>query len=546
MRPATRGCLGGSDNRILRPWGHTIELVEPVSTNTWRNDMTLSDLLAKGNDTDAVLAAPDRGPMSYARLRELCRWTAENLARHGLGANDRIAIVLPNGPEMAASFVAVASAASAAPLNPTYKAAEFEFHLCDLGAKAIILAARIETPAREVALRLGIPVIELERVPDSPAGTFDLDFGAMPTKGSGKAPGGDDIALVLYTSGTTSRPKIVPLSQANLHASAAHISTTLSLAPGDRCLNIMPLFHIHGLIAAVLSSINAGGSVTCTPGFNAMTFFTWLEGTKPSWYTAVPTMHQAILERAGRHPKPIAAARLRFIRSSSSSLPPPVMQRLEQTFSCPVIESYGMTEAAHQMTSNQLPPGARKAGSVGIPAGPEVRLMDATGAFVGASGEGEIVIRGANVIQGYEANPRANTSAFVGDPNGGGGWFRTGDEGIFDDDGFLTISGRIKEIINRGGEKIAPREVDNVLMGHNAVAQVVTFGVSHPKLGEDVAAAIVLREGMTISAHELRDFAAAHLAAFKVPRRLIFLDEIPRGETGKLQRIGLAEKLGLG
>jgi acyl-CoA synthetase (AMP-forming)/AMP-acid ligase II len=508
--------------------------------------MMFSDVLAQGEDLRAAIGAPDRPPMSYAGLRDMCRVIGQEFARHGLGANDRIAIVLPNGPEMATSFIAVASMASAAPLNPAYTDAEFEFYLSDLKAKAIIVGSGGETPARDVAARLGIAIIELAAAMDSPAGEFQLDFAGMPLADPPKPATGDDIALVLHTSGTTSRPKIVPLSQANLCASAGNIGAILSLTRDDHCLNVMPLFHIHGLIAAVLSSLNAGAEVTCTPGFNAMKFFAAMEAAAPTWYTAVPTMHQAILERAARNPAIVAGAGLRFIRSSSSSLPPQVMQRLEQTFSCPVIESYGMTEAAHQMTSNRLPPGLRKAGSVGVAAGPEVRLMDTDGAFTAAGGEGEIVIRGSNVTGGYEANQQANAGAFAADPDGGGDWFRTGDQGIFDDDGYLTISGRLKEIINRGGEKIAPREVDDVLMDHDAVAQVVTFAVPHPKLGEDVAAAVVLRADMTVSVRELRDFAAARLAAFKVPRKVVFLDEIPKGSTGKLQRIGLAEKLGLG
>ena len=508
-------------------------------------DRTLSELLAKGDDAHAAVGSPDGSAMSYAALRDQCRRTAEDLSRHGLGGNDRVAIVLPNGPQMATSFHAIASVATAAPLNPAYTDAEFEFYFSDLRAKALVVASGTETRAREVALRLGIHVIELAAATDLPAGGFDLDFATMPASGAGKAVGVDDIALVLHTSGTTSRPKIVPLSQANLCASAAHVSRVLSLTSDDRCLNVMPLFHIHGLIAAVLSSLYAGGSVNCTPGFNALKFFTWLKAAQPSWYTAVPTMHQAVLERAGRNREIVANSPLRFIRSSSSSLPPPVMQRLEQAFSCPVIESYGMTEAAHQMTSNELPPGERKPGSVGVSAGPEVRIMDAAGTFVGSTVEGEIVIRGANVTHGYDASPEANAHAFVADPDGGGDWLRTGDQGVFDEDGFLTISGRLKEIINRGGEKIAPREVDDVLMDHDAVSQAITFAVAHPKLGDDVAAAVVLREGAEASERELRDFAATRLAAFKVPRILVFLDEIPKGSTGKPQRVGLAEKLGL-
>jgi acyl-CoA synthetase (AMP-forming)/AMP-acid ligase II len=348
-----------------------------------------------------------------------------------------------------------------------------------------------------------------------------------------------DVALVLHTSGTTSRPKIVPLSHANIAASARHIGETLRLTPADRCLNIMPLFHIHGLIAAVLSSLAAGGSVVCTPGFNALKVFGWMDEAEPSWYTAVPTMHQAIAARAGRNSDSVARAKLRFVRSSSSSLPPQVMAELEGVFGCPVIESYGMTEAAHQMASSPLPPGIRKPGSVGLAAGPEMAIMAEDGTLLGPDAVGEIVIRGPNVTAGYENNPKANAEGFAH------GWFHTGDQGTMDDAGYFRITGRLKEIINRGGEKISPREVDEVLMDHPAVGQVVTFAMPHAKLGEDVAAAIVLREGAQASEREIRDFAASRLADFKVPRRLVFLEEIPKGATGKLQRIGLAEKLGL-
>ncbi|RUW79588.1 AMP-binding protein, partial [Mesorhizobium sp. M1E.F.Ca.ET.063.01.1.1] len=301
-----------------------------------------------------------------------------------------------------------------------------------------------------------------------------------------------------------------------------------------------PLFHIHGLIAAVLSSLAAGGSVFCTPGFNALRFFQWLSEAKPNWYTAVPTMHQAILPRAARNPEQLAEAKLRFIRSSSASLPAQVMAELEATFGCPVIESYGMTEASHQMASNRLPPGQRKPGSVGAAAGPEVAVMAPDGRLLKAGEVGEIVIRGPNVTAGYEKNADANASAFAH------GWFHTGDQGVLDEDNYLRVTGRLKEIINRGGEKISPLEVDGVLMDHPAVAQVVTFAMPHDKLGEEVAAAVVLREGQSASEADIRGFASTRLADFKVPRKVLILDEIPKGATGKLQRIGLAAKLGLG
>ena len=447
--------------------------------------------------------------------------------------------MLPNGPEMAAAFLGVATAATAAPLNPAYRPDEFEFYLADLEARAVVVQSGDDSPVRDVAARLGLPLIELEPRPDGPAGDFQLrsDLRATPARPGPAQP--DDVALVLHTSGTTSRPKIVPLSHRNVCASARHIGDTLALGRDDRCLNVMPLFHIHGLIAAVLTSVAAGGSVVCAPGFNALRFFGWLAAVEPSWYTAVPTMHQAILTRAARNAAALDGARLRFIRSSSASLPPSVMADLEAAFGAPVIESYGMTEAAHQMTSNPLPPRPRKPGSVGVAAGPDVAIMDAAGDLLPAGATGEIVIRGPNVTTGYARNPEANATAYHD------GWFRTGDQGLFDGDGYLRITGRLKEIINRGGEKISPREIDEVLLGHPDVAQAVAFAVPHDALGEEVAAAVVLRSGATATPRDIRAHAAARVAPFKVPRTVLIVDEIPKGPTGKLQRIGLAAKLGL-
>ncbi len=369
-----------------------------------------------------------------------------------------------------------------------------------------------------------------------------LETDATGTPTDAGAPGPDDVALILHTSGTTSRPKIVPLLQSNLAASAGNIARSLDLTPEDRCLNVMPLFHIHGLVAAVSASLSAGASIWCSPGFDALRFFGWMSEARPTWYTAVPTMHQAILSRAGRNAEVIRDVPLRFLRSSSASLPGPVMVQLAETFGAPVIEGYGMTEAAHQMCSNPLPPRAQKPGSVGVPAGPEVRIAHEIENHL-IEGTGEVVISGPNVTPGYEGNPDANAKNFF--EAEGKRWFRTGDQGAFDEDGYLALTGRLKEIINRGGEKVSPLEVDGVLSDHPAIQQVVTFALPHPKLGEEVAAAVVLRDGTEASAGEIRDFAAERMAAFKVPRKVVILDEIPKGATGKLQRIGLADKLGL-
>ena len=501
---------------------------------------TIVDLLSRGAANAPAILAPGRPALDYAALRAMLPEVTGALRSRGIGPDDRVAIVLPNGPEAATAFLALACAAATAPLNPAYREEEFDFYLDDLKAAAVLVGPEEDGPVVRVAERRGMQILRLGAVADGPAGLLRLEGGTpvAPT------PVSDATALLLHTSGTTSRPKLVPLSHANLSASARHIGRTLALGPTDRCLNIMPLFHIPGLVAAVLSSLAAGGSVFCTPGFNALRFFAWLEEARPTWYTAVPTMHQAILARAERNPEAVARSGLRLIRSSSASLPPQVMRALETTFRCPVIESYGMTEAAHQMTSNPLPPAVRKPGSVGLPAGPLVRIADPLAPVLRGPGEtGEVVISGPNVTKGYEANPEANAKAFF--EAEGRRWFRTGDEGFFDEDGYLRLTGRLKEIINRGGEKVSPLEVDAVLMDHPAIAQCVTFAIPHDKLGEEVGAAVVLREGMSATEQEIRAFAATRLADFKVPRKVVILPEIPKGATGKLQRIGLAQRLGL-
>jgi oxalate---CoA ligase len=504
---------------------------------------SLKEMLAAGDDAAVALSAPGRTPLTHAALRHLIATTLARLNGLSIGRNDRVAIVLANGPEMAACFMACASGVTSAPLNPAYRADEFEFYLNDLNAKALIVEHDSTSPAIAVAHKLGVRILDLTPEPALGAGHFSLaprDAIDAPPAAAPQYAQPDDVSMVLHTSGTTSRPKIVPLSQRNLCASAANIRDTLRFTSSDRGLNIMPLFHIHGLIAGVLAPLAAGSQVFCTPGFNALKFFAWMDEAKPTWYTAVPTMHQAILGRASKSADIIARHPLRFLRSSSSSMPPQVIRELEEVFKAPLIEAYGMTEATHQMTCNPLPPQARKPGTVGKAAGPEVGIMAPDGSLLAAGGTGEIVIRGANVTAGYENNDKANAEAFTN------GWFRTGDQGVMDPEGYVSITGRLKEIINRGGEKVSPREIDEILMDHPAVAQVVCFGMPHAKLGEEVAAVVVLREGQAASERDLQDFVGSRAADYKVPKKILFMDEIPKGATGKLQRIGLAQKLGLG
>jgi acyl-CoA synthetase (AMP-forming)/AMP-acid ligase II len=291
------------------------------------------------------------------------------------------------------------------------------------------------------------------------------------------------------------------------------------------------LFHVHGLVASTLSTFLAGGIVVVPAKFSPLSFWRAARDGHVSWYSAVPTIHQLLLTRAGNE-RPAGAQGLRFIRSCSAALTPDTMRKMEQVFGAPVIEAYGMTEAAHQMCSNPLPPGERKAGSVGQGTGVRVSIMDDEGNHLDRGERGEVVIQGPNVITGYDNNPEANAKSFTK------GWFRTGDQGYLDEDGYLSITGRIKELINRAGEKIAPREIDDVLMMHPAVAEAVAFGVSHPTWGEEVAAAVVLRQPQKKS--EILAFCRERLADFKCPKKLYIVETIPRTATGKIQRGAVA------
>ena len=515
------------------------------------NDITtITELLAAAaderGDADAV-ADLVRPASSHRSLNELTARLGSELRRFGVGHNDRVAIALPNGAEMATVVLAVARVATASPLNPGLTTSEFEFYLSDLDARLVLVAEDDRTEATAAARGLGVPIAVVMPAADAAAGHVTLRWsdGPRPAPHEGAVTDArdaskDDIALVLHTSGTTSKPKIVPLSHENLCRSAANVASALELNPSDRCLNVMPLFHIHGLVAALLASLHAGGSIVCTPGFDASKFFDWFETARPTWYTAVPTMHQSILSRAGAAERELVArSELRLVRSSSASLPPSVLRDLEEAFGVPVIEAYGMTEAAHQMTSNPLPPRVRKPGSVGLAAGPDVAIADAAGRMLPATEVGEVVIRGSNVMSAYDG---------LDDPSGHfhpDGWFRTGDQGYLDAERYLFLTGRLKEIINRGGETIAPRAIDEALLEHPDVAQAVAFAVADPALGEEVAAAVVPTETATgITERQLQDSLLGRLSWARMPKRILVLDEIPKGATGKVQRIGLARAAG--
>jgi len=496
---------------------------------------TLFDLLAPIPAGKTAIILPEQNiRVTYGALRDQVQAVASALAAAGVTRTDRVGIALPNGLPTIVAFLAASLAGTAAPLNPAYKEDEFRFYLEDTGALVLLLppdGAPEENAARRAATTFG-DTLKILTVEMDANGTVSI----AGVQGTGAAPTPDvnDVALILHTSGSTGRPKRVPLAHANLSISAQNVARSYALGPDDVSMCVMPLFHVHGLVASTLATLASGGTVVVPSKFSPLSFWRIAKEHGVTWYSAVPTLHQLLLARAdAKAGKPAGSEQLRFIRSCSASLPPQVMHDLEAAFGAPVLEAYGMTEAAHQMASNPLPPSARKPGSVGRGTDVGISIMDAAGTHLPAGARGEVVISGPNVITGYENNPEANATSFVD------GWFRTGDQGILDADGYLTLVGRIKELINRGGEKISPREVDEVLLAHPAVAEAVCFGVAHPTWGEEVAAAVVLRESATEA--ELLAFCKERLADFKRPKQIHITETIPRTATGKIQRRVVAQ-----
>jgi acyl-CoA synthetase (AMP-forming)/AMP-acid ligase II len=475
------------------------------------------------DDRTAIIHSDQNIRVTYGELRRQVAAVASALAAAGVNRGDRIGIALPNGLPNIVCFLAASEAGTAAPLNPGYKEDEFRFYLDDTKARVLVLPPDgLDEARRAAGETVRILTVEMDG-----AGTVSLREvkGERPVN----PPSPDDVALVLHTSGSTGRPKRVPLSHRNLAISARNVARSYALGSDDVSLCVMPLFHVHGLVASTLATLATGGTVVVPTKFNPLSFWRVARDYGATWYSAVPTIHQLLLARADPAAgKPPGAERLRFIRSCSASLPPQVMHDLEAAFGAPVLEAYGMTEAAHQMASNPLPPSQRKPGSVGPGTDVRISIMDAEGRHLPTGERGEVVIQGPNVIQGYENNPEANATSFVD------GWFRTGDQGFLDADGYLTLVARIKELINRGGEKVSPRDIDEVLLTHPAVAEAVCFGVPHPTWGEEVAAAVVLRD--KVSEADLLAFCRERLADYKRPKQIFVTEAIPRTATGKIQR----------
>ncbi len=486
----------------------------------------LADLFSLAPARSPAIVCPEDGTVrSYEELADASARVAGLLRRAGVERGDRVALVLPHGPEIVETLLGIALlGAAAAPLNPAYTSDEFAFYLGDLDPRLLLLPAG-ENPNARRAVRKGLRVAELELgrpvriVVDGREITAVAPFeDAEP----------DDVALLLHTSGTTSRPKQVPLGQRNLAYSARSIAACYELGSGDVSFCAMPLFHVHGLVASTLSALASGGSVIIPRRYTSRGFWSQAADHAATWFSAGPTTHKKALDARGEQDPPPA---LRFVRSCSSPLSPELMQRAEGAYRVPVLEAYGMTEASHQIASNPLPPGRRIPGSVGVTAGAEVRVVDTNGRDVDASEPGEVVVRGPGVTAGYLNNPEANAEAFRD------GWFRTGDRGVLVD-GYLYLQGRLKEMILRGGENISPYEIEDVLRAHPAVSDAVCFGIPDVTYGEVVGAAVEL--GADATPDELVEHCRERLAAFKVPTVIHAVEGIPRTPTGKVQRKHIA------
>ncbi|KAK8139779.1 hypothetical protein PG984_000902 [Apiospora sp. TS-2023a] len=491
----------------------------------------------------AVIVPSKPTPLSvtYDGLEKECLSFQRKLADLGIGHAAAVSIATVNSYEFIVSFLATSwQRAIAAPLNPAYKQDEFEFYIDDLKSAIVLVpqgAYEADAAVVRAAKKYSAAIAECYWDDEKEEVVLDVkDLGQLKGKAQEQVleAQADDIALVLHTSGTTGRPKAVPLTHRNLTQTMENIRGTYQLTAEDRTMLVMPLFHVHGLLCGLLAPLHTGGSVVVPAKFSASEFWADFIEHKANWYTAVPTIHQILLKSSIPDPLP----QLRFIRSCSSPLSPAVFEKLEATFHAPVLEAYAMTEASHQMTSNPLPPAQRKPGTVGVGQGVEVTVLNETGEAVPQGSEGEICIRGTNVTKGYLNNPDANASSFHAS-----GFFRTGDQGRLDEDGYVQITGRIKELINKGGEKISPIELDNVLTRHPAIAEAVSFAIPDEMLGQDIGVAVVLKSDEKLDQDGLRAWMTEKVAKFKIPKKVYFTDIMPKTATGKIQRRIVADTM---
>jgi oxalate---CoA ligase len=498
---------------------------------------TIYDLLAtqaERNPDGVAIETAGSVSLTYGEVMRRARALMQALHTRGVARASRVAIVLPNGADLAVSMLAISTLATSVPLNPIYRRDEYIAYFSEIRVTHLLTLQNFASEARSVAEEANLPIIEL------------ADDGSMNIADEGKnlaqsdilaeiaLPRPDDVTLILLTSGSTGRSKKAPLTHRNICVSVAAICRSLELTPADRCLCMWEQFHVGGLVDLLLVPLGSGGTVICAGGFNSALFYDLLDKKRPTWFQGVPATLYELSAFAQRYEVDPRAAPLRFIRSVAASLSPQLMGEIEAMFGVPVIQTFGMTEAGPLIATTRLPPHKRPPGSVGVSCGPLIRIVSPEGSDLPVGEAGEIVIQGDNVIAGYEDAPEANARSFRD------GWFHTGDNGYLDAEGFLFLTGRLKEMINRGGEKITLQEIDDVLLAHPGIAQAASFSVKHRTLGEDVGVAVVLRPGHAVSEGDIRSFVLQRLAAFKVPRLVMFLDKMPRSPIGKVNRMALA------
>jgi acyl-CoA synthetase (AMP-forming)/AMP-acid ligase II len=463
----------------------------------------------------------------------------------GLRRGETIALLSNNSVEFVVGLLAIiSSGARVAPFNPALTASELSTRLAQLSASALLVTGHLANRpglANSVPKGISYWIINLEGSGSSAEVRIADQQGRTPTPGAiadlNTPVEGDDIALLLFTGGTSGSPKLVPLTHRNIAASIKNITSSYALSPDDATLLVMPMFHGHGLIGGLLSTLGSGGSayVPSTGSFSAHLFWPDVVRLGVTWYTAVPTIHRILLSRADHEYPKSSPVSLRFIRSCSAPLDDELAAASAATFGAPMIGAYGMTETCHQLASNPLPVnGTNKTSSVGLPTGVEIRVVDESGRNVPSGGIGEIWVRGATVTPGYLSNPEANSASFVD------GWYRSGDLGTKDEDGYIFVKGRLKEMINHGGEKIAPHDIDIALLSHPKVLDAASFAEADKMYGENVGAAVILRPGVQATESELQDYCHTRLSAFKVPQRIHMVDNFPRTAKGSTDRHALA------